>query len=139
MTTTAGLGLCNGKIAWRIEIPFGMLTSGKTKVAVVAAELGMDRAFQGRRVEISSDPPEPIQIDGDVAGTGPFTVDTRTMTGSAPTRRVRWLLTRRVPDSLAVFVLVMALAPSVLRKRTCFCEYAIRIARRGTGHIGNSA
>jgi len=52
MTATAGLGLGNGKIAGRVEIPFGVLTAGKAKVAIVAAELGMDRTFQSRCIDL---------------------------------------------------------------------------------------
>ena len=52
MAAAAGLGLGNGKIAGRFEIPFGVLTAGKAEVAIVAAELGMDRAIQSRCIDL---------------------------------------------------------------------------------------
>ena len=62
MTATAGFGLGNGKITGRVEIPFGVLAAGKAKVAIVAAELGMDRTFQSRCIDLQGDlvaAPEP--------------------------------------------------------------------------------
>jgi len=52
MTATAGLGLGNGKIARRIKVPFWVLAARKAEVAIVAAELGMDRTFKRGRVNL---------------------------------------------------------------------------------------
>ena len=51
---------------------------------------------------------------------------------AAAAKRIAWrLFSRRALDSLAVFVIVMALDPFAPPKRGCFCEYAFTIARRG--------
>ena len=58
---------------------------------------------------------------------------------AAAPRGMAWrLLTRRVIDSLAVFVIVMALDPFAPRKRGCFCEYAFTGVRDTSAIVPNS-